>query len=163
MGVLCLFHLGAGFADHPAPLVDFTLDVIAEFFRRLADRFGAKRIFMMAIVLYAASSSLCGFAVTLPQLIAARLLHATLPPVFAAAAPPFAAIWRAVFDGGLAPGGRDEGAAVLRPPIALRLDERELLAATAELHDSALAAPTVPDKADISALLAAVLPPLGVA
>ena len=41
----------------------------------LADRFGAKRIFMTAIVLYAASSSLCGFAATLPQLIAARLLQ----------------------------------------------------------------------------------------
>ena len=41
----------------------------------LADRFGAKRIFMIAIVLYAASSSLCGIAGTLPLLIAARLLQ----------------------------------------------------------------------------------------
>jgi EmrB/QacA subfamily drug resistance transporter len=41
----------------------------------LADRFGAKRIFMTAIVLYAFSSSLCGFATTLPQMIAARLLQ----------------------------------------------------------------------------------------
>jgi EmrB/QacA subfamily drug resistance transporter len=41
----------------------------------MADRFGAKRIFMIAMVLYALSSALCGFANSLPQLIAARLLQ----------------------------------------------------------------------------------------
>jgi EmrB/QacA subfamily drug resistance transporter len=39
----------------------------------LADRFGAKRILMAAILLFAASSAACGLAQTLPQLIAARL------------------------------------------------------------------------------------------
>jgi EmrB/QacA subfamily drug resistance transporter len=41
----------------------------------MADRFGAKRIFMVAMVAYALSSALCGFANSLPQLIAARLLQ----------------------------------------------------------------------------------------
>ena len=41
----------------------------------MADRFGAKRIFMIAMVAYALSSALCGFANSLPQLIAARLLQ----------------------------------------------------------------------------------------
>ena len=40
-----------------------------------ADRFGAKRIFMAAMVLYALSSAACGFAQTLPQLLAARFLQ----------------------------------------------------------------------------------------
>jgi EmrB/QacA subfamily drug resistance transporter len=41
----------------------------------LADRFGAKRILMAAILLFAASSAACGLAETLPQLIAARLVQ----------------------------------------------------------------------------------------
>jgi EmrB/QacA subfamily drug resistance transporter len=39
----------------------------------MADRFGAKKIFLVAMVAYAASSAACGFTNTLPQLIAARL------------------------------------------------------------------------------------------
>jgi len=41
----------------------------------MADRFGARRIFMLAMVLYAGSSAACGFAHSLPQLIAARLFQ----------------------------------------------------------------------------------------
>ncbi|WP_293904518.1 MFS transporter [Phenylobacterium sp.] len=41
----------------------------------MADRFGARRIFMLAMVMYALSSALCGFAGSLPQLIAARLFQ----------------------------------------------------------------------------------------
>ena len=41
----------------------------------MADRFGARRIFMMAMVLYALSSAACGFANNLPQLVAARLFQ----------------------------------------------------------------------------------------
>jgi EmrB/QacA subfamily drug resistance transporter len=41
----------------------------------MADRFGARRIFMLAMVLYAVSSAACGFAHSLPQLIAARLFQ----------------------------------------------------------------------------------------
>ena len=48
---------------------------------------------------------------------------------------------------------------MLAPPLTLSRAERELLAATAELHDAALSAPTVPSKADLDALLAAMLPP----
>jgi EmrB/QacA subfamily drug resistance transporter len=38
----------------------------------LADRFGAKRIFLIAIVAYAASCAACGLAVNLPQMLLAR-------------------------------------------------------------------------------------------
>jgi EmrB/QacA subfamily drug resistance transporter len=38
-----------------------------------ADKFGAKRIFLIAIGLYAASCAACGFAQNLPELLAARL------------------------------------------------------------------------------------------
>ena len=41
----------------------------------MADRFGAKRILMIAMVLYASASAACGFAHSLPELIAARLLQ----------------------------------------------------------------------------------------
>lgn len=41
----------------------------------LADRFGARRIFLTAMVLYAAASAFCGLAQTLEQLVAARLLQ----------------------------------------------------------------------------------------
>ena len=41
----------------------------------VADRFGAKRIFMVAMVLFAAASAACGFAQNLPQLIVARLFQ----------------------------------------------------------------------------------------
>jgi EmrB/QacA subfamily drug resistance transporter len=41
----------------------------------MADRFGARRIFMIAMVMYALSSALCGLANTLPELIGARLLQ----------------------------------------------------------------------------------------
>jgi EmrB/QacA subfamily drug resistance transporter len=51
----------------------------------LADRFGARRVFMCSIVLYAAGSVLCGFAQGLWGLIAARFVQgaagATLMPV----------------------------------------------------------------------------------
>jgi EmrB/QacA subfamily drug resistance transporter len=38
-----------------------------------ADRFGAKRVFLVAIGLYAASCAACGFATNLPELLAARV------------------------------------------------------------------------------------------
>jgi EmrB/QacA subfamily drug resistance transporter len=41
----------------------------------MADRFGAKRILMIAMVLYATASAACGFANNLPELIAARLFQ----------------------------------------------------------------------------------------
>jgi EmrB/QacA subfamily drug resistance transporter len=51
----------------------------------LADRFGAKRVFLCSIVLYAAGSMACAFSGTLWHLIAARFLQgaagATLMPV----------------------------------------------------------------------------------
>jgi EmrB/QacA subfamily drug resistance transporter len=51
----------------------------------LADRFGAKRIFLISIVLYAAGALACAFAGSLTQLILARFLQgaagATLMPV----------------------------------------------------------------------------------
>ncbi len=37
-----------------------------------ADRFGAKRVFLIAIALYAASCAACGFATNLPELLLAR-------------------------------------------------------------------------------------------
>lgn len=37
-----------------------------------ADRFGAKRVFLIAIVLYAASCAACGFATSLPEMLLAR-------------------------------------------------------------------------------------------
>jgi EmrB/QacA subfamily drug resistance transporter len=39
----------------------------------MADRFGAKRILMIAMVLYASASAACGFANSLPELVAFRL------------------------------------------------------------------------------------------
>jgi EmrB/QacA subfamily drug resistance transporter len=51
----------------------------------LADRFGAKRIFLIAIVLYASASAACGFAQNLPELVLFRLAQgcagAMLAPV----------------------------------------------------------------------------------
>ncbi|HLZ73568.1 MFS transporter [Phenylobacterium sp.] len=41
----------------------------------LADRFGAKRIFLIAIVLYASASAACGFANNLPELVIFRLFQ----------------------------------------------------------------------------------------
>lgn len=41
----------------------------------VADRFGAKRIFMASMVLFAVSSAGCGLATTLPQLIFGRILQ----------------------------------------------------------------------------------------
>ncbi|MEO8114901.1 MAG: MFS transporter, partial [Phenylobacterium sp.] len=41
----------------------------------VADKFGARRVFMAAIVLYALASALCGFAQDLTQLIGARILQ----------------------------------------------------------------------------------------
>jgi EmrB/QacA subfamily drug resistance transporter len=50
-----------------------------------ADRFGARRIFVLAIVLFALSSALCGLSTTLLQLVGARVLQgaagAMLTPV----------------------------------------------------------------------------------
>src|ERR1700753_3070882 len=39
----------------------------------IADRFGAKRVFQLAIVAFALSSLLCGLAQTFPELIGARI------------------------------------------------------------------------------------------
>jgi MFS family permease len=51
----------------------------------MADRFGAKRIFIAAMLLVAASSAACGLARNLPELIAGRILQgaaaAMMPPV----------------------------------------------------------------------------------
>jgi len=51
----------------------------------MADRFGAKRVFMASIVLYAVGSAACGFADSLPTLVLARFVQgaagATLIPV----------------------------------------------------------------------------------
>ena len=41
----------------------------------VADKFGAKRVFMTSMVLFAVSSAACGFAQTLPQLILGRVLQ----------------------------------------------------------------------------------------
>ncbi|MFX5084816.1 MFS transporter, partial [Acinetobacter baumannii] len=41
----------------------------------VADRFGARRVFMLAIALFTAASVLCGRATGLPELIAARALQ----------------------------------------------------------------------------------------
>jgi EmrB/QacA subfamily drug resistance transporter len=41
----------------------------------LADRFGARRVFMLAMIGFATTSLLCGFAQNLPQLIAGRFLQ----------------------------------------------------------------------------------------
>jgi EmrB/QacA subfamily drug resistance transporter len=41
----------------------------------VADKFGAKRVFMTAMVLFALSSAGCGFAHTLPQLIVGRIFQ----------------------------------------------------------------------------------------
>lgn len=41
----------------------------------IADRFGAKRVFMAAIVIFAAASASCGFAQNLTQLIFARIVQ----------------------------------------------------------------------------------------
>ena len=41
----------------------------------IADKFGAKRVFVAAMMLFALSSAGCGFAQTLPQLIVARVLQ----------------------------------------------------------------------------------------
>jgi EmrB/QacA subfamily drug resistance transporter len=40
-----------------------------------ADKFGAKRVFVVSIVLYAFSSAACGFATSLTELVVARLLQ----------------------------------------------------------------------------------------
>src|SRR6478609_2449413 len=41
----------------------------------LGDRFGNKRIFLLALFLFTAASALCGFADSLPQLVGARILQ----------------------------------------------------------------------------------------
>ena len=41
----------------------------------MADRFGAKRVFMAAIVVFTLASVLCGRATGVPELIAARMLQ----------------------------------------------------------------------------------------
>ncbi|MDB5449208.1 MAG: transporter [Phenylobacterium sp.] len=41
----------------------------------VADKFGAKRIFMLSIVLFAVSSAACGFAQTLPELVVGRIFQ----------------------------------------------------------------------------------------
>src|SRR6478736_8230915 len=41
----------------------------------LGDRFGNKRIFLLALFLFTAASALCGFADSLPQLVGARVIQ----------------------------------------------------------------------------------------
>src|SRR4051794_9905985 len=41
----------------------------------IADRFGARRVFCAAVLLFAGSSALCGMADSLPMLIAMRVVH----------------------------------------------------------------------------------------
>ncbi|HEY1386163.1 MAG TPA: DHA2 family efflux MFS transporter permease subunit, partial [Dongiaceae bacterium] len=41
----------------------------------LADRFGARRVFMLALLVFTASSALCGLVENLPQLVVARCLQ----------------------------------------------------------------------------------------
>jgi EmrB/QacA subfamily drug resistance transporter len=41
----------------------------------LADRFGARRIFVLALIVFTASSALCGLVTGLPELVAARCLQ----------------------------------------------------------------------------------------
>lgn len=41
----------------------------------IADRFGAKRVFVLAMAVFAGASALCGLANSLPELVAARILQ----------------------------------------------------------------------------------------
>src|SRR4249920_3194423 len=41
----------------------------------LADRFGTRRVFASAVCLFTAASVLCGLAVSVPMLVAARILQ----------------------------------------------------------------------------------------
>lgn len=97
----------------------------------------------------ASSSAASGFSAALRSL-SSRVQRGDVDGVFPA-------VWSALFAQGIAPGSGDECAAVLRPQMRLTPAERELLAATAELHDSALRAPLPPSKGDLSGLLGAVL------
>jgi len=71
---------------------------------------------------------------------------------------PFHGVWSALFREGIAPGAADECMQVLQPAVRLSPAERELLAATAELHDCALHAPVVPSKQDVATLLGNFIP-----
>ena len=46
-----------------------------------ADRFGARRVFVAAILLYALASAACGLAGSLPALVGARIAQASLQEV----------------------------------------------------------------------------------
>ncbi len=51
------------------------LTVFIPFSGWVADRFGAKRVFMLAIAIFMAASAACGFANGLPELVAARVVQ----------------------------------------------------------------------------------------
>ena len=51
------------------------LTVFIPFSGWVADRFGAKRVFMAAIVIFVSASTACGFADGLPELVAARIVQ----------------------------------------------------------------------------------------
>src|SRR5919202_5289201 len=65
----------------------------------VADRFGAKRVFMVAIVVFTLASVLCGRATGVPELITARVLQGIGGGVMVAGAPPLP----------LRPGGEEGG------------------------------------------------------
>lgn len=70
-------HFGVLDTDIDWAIIGFTLS-LAGFLPAagwLADRFGAKRIFLLALTGFILSSMLCGFSATLPQLIGFRLLQ----------------------------------------------------------------------------------------
>lgn len=41
----------------------------------MADRFGTRRVFMIAVAIFTVASMLCGLAVNVPMLVAARILQ----------------------------------------------------------------------------------------
>lgn len=51
--------------------------VAVPFYGRLADRFGARRLFVLGICVYSASSLLCAVSLNYPMLVAGRVLQAT--------------------------------------------------------------------------------------
>lgn len=70
-------HFGVVDTDIDWAIIGFTLSLAAFLPAAgwLADRFGAKRIFLAALTGFILSSILCGFSATLPQLVGFRLLQ----------------------------------------------------------------------------------------
>src|SRR5690554_3208357 len=70
-------HLGAAALSVKGVLTSYTL-ALAFFIPIsgwMADRFGTRRVFEAAILLFTAGSLLCGVAVSLPMLVVSRLLQ----------------------------------------------------------------------------------------